>query len=154
ASGLGKTSLVQAGLFPLVRKDNLPVYVRLDPRESQAPLIDQAKAALQAEIARRRVDAPKSRGAESLWEYLHHAGLEFWSAENHLLTPLFVFDQFEEGPTRGASNGAAVARLRPDLADLIETRMPASLAASIRENESVGAGLALDNQRYKVLLSF
>src|SRR5262245_18018378 len=76
ASGLGKTSLVQAGLFPLVRKDTLPVYVRLDPRESQAPLIDQAKAALQAEIARRRVDAPKSRGAESLWEYLHHAGLE------------------------------------------------------------------------------
>ena len=32
ASGLGKTSLVQAGLFPLLRKDSLPVYVRLDPR--------------------------------------------------------------------------------------------------------------------------
>ncbi len=31
ASGLGKTSLVQAGLFPLLRKEHyLPVYVRLD----------------------------------------------------------------------------------------------------------------------------
>ena len=62
ASGLGKTSLVQAGLFPLLRKDSLPVYVRLDPRESETPLIDQAKAALLAEIGKRRVDAPEFRG--------------------------------------------------------------------------------------------
>jgi hypothetical protein len=154
ASGLGKTSLVQAGLFPLLRKDSLPVYVRLDPREHEVPLIDQAKAALQAEIGKRRVDAPAFRGAESLWEYLHRAGLEFWSEDNRLLTPLFVFDQFEEVFTLGATNAAAVARLRNDLADLIENRMPASLAARVQENESAGAGLALDNQRYKVLLSF
>lgn len=154
ASGLGKTSLVQAGLFPLLRKDTLPVYVRLDPREREAALIDQAKAALQAEIRKRRADAPEFRGAESLWEYLHGAGLEFWSEDNRLLTPLFVFDQFEEVFTLGAANAAAITRLRTDLADLIENRMPASLEARVRDNESAAAGLSLDNQRYKVLLSF
>ncbi|MEP7305148.1 MAG: hypothetical protein ABJA98_06490 [Acidobacteriota bacterium] len=154
ASGLGKTSLVQAGLFPLLRKDTLPIYVRLDPRERDTPLIEQAKAALVAEIGKRRVDAPECLGAESLWEYLHRAGLEFWSEDNRLLTPLFVFDQFEEMFTLGASNAAAIARLRTDLADLIENRMPGRLAAGIQENESAGAGLAPDNQRYKVLLSF
>src|SRR3954453_2423870 len=154
ASGLGKTSLVQAGLFPLLRKDCLPGYVRLGPRESGAPLIDQAKAVLQAEIGKRRVDAPAFRDGEPLWEYLHRAGLEFWSEDNRLLTPLFVFDQFEELFTLGAANARAVARLRNDLADLIENRMPARLAARVQENEQAGAGLALDNQRYKVLLSF
>ncbi len=158
ASGLGKTSLVQAGLFPLLRRDSLPVYVRLDlkesdPRES-APLIDQAKAAMQAEISRRHVDAPAFRSDESLWEYLHRAGLEFWSEDNRLLAPLFVFDQFEEVFTLGAGNAAAVARLRSDLADLIENRIPASLASRVPENEPVDAGLALESQRYKVLLSF
>jgi WD40 repeat protein len=154
ASGLGKTSLVQAGLFPLLRKDILPVYVRLDARDREAPLIDQATAALQSEIRKRHVDAPEFRGAESLWEYLHRVGMEFWSEENQLLTPLFVFDQFEEVFTLGAGNTAAVTRLRTDLADLIENRMPASVAARVEENESASAGLSLDSQRYKVLLSF
>jgi WD40 repeat protein len=71
-----------------------------------------------------------------------------------LLTPLFVFDQFEEVLTLGATNAPAVARLRTDLADLIENRMPANVAARMHETESAGAGLSLDSQRYKVLLSF
>jgi conflict system STAND superfamily ATPase/TIR domain-containing protein len=58
-SGLGKTSLVQAGLFPRLRQQNiLPVYIRLDMRDRTAPLIQQAAAALQAEIAKHGVDAP------------------------------------------------------------------------------------------------
>src|SRR3954452_3007477 len=50
ASGLGKTSLVQAGLFPQLRKEHcLPVYVRLDLRETSVPLIEQIGFALQAQ---------------------------------------------------------------------------------------------------------
>src|SRR4051794_35554806 len=125
ASGLGKTSLVQAGLFPLLRKDVLPVYVRLDFTDSATPLIDQVKAALLAEIGRRQVDAPEMRPTETLWDFLHRPGLEFWSPQNQLLTPLFVFDQFEEVFTLGAAHFPAVERLRTDLADLIENRVPA-----------------------------
>jgi WD40 repeat protein len=155
ASGLGKTSLVQAGLFPLLRKDRvLPVYVRLDARERAVPLIDQVRHALQVEIRARHVDAPPFRAEESLWQYLHRTGLELWSEHNQLLTPLFAFDQFEEVFTLGVDNPAAIAQLRLDLADLIENRMPASLAAQIQDDEAAGAGLSLDSQRYRVLLSF
>jgi len=127
ASGLGKTSLVQAGLFPLLRKEQLlPVYVRLDLRDRGTPLIDQVKSALQTQIHIRQVDAPSFNGTESLWQYLHRAGLELWSEHNRLLTPLFVLDQFEEVFTLGADTPAAIARLRVDLADLIENRMPAA----------------------------
>src|SRR5664279_4925648 len=77
ASGLGKTSLIQAGLFPLLRKEHyLPVYVRLDLRDRAAPLIDQVKDALKAQLEARLIDSPGMRDDESLWCYLHRAGLE------------------------------------------------------------------------------
>lgn len=154
ASGFGKTSLIQAGLFPLLRRDVLPVYIRLDLREQEAPLLEQAKTALEAALQMRHVEAPEPDDAESLWEYLHRTGLEFWSTQNQLLTPLFVFDQFEEVFTLAAGSTARVARLRADLADLVENRVPAALAAGVRENEAANAGLTFDSQRYKVLLSF
>ena len=155
ASGLGKTSLVQAGLFPLMRKEHyLPVYVRLDLSDRATPLIEQVKFALHTQLQARRVDAPAMRDGESLWCYLHRAGLEMWSEQNQLLTPVFVFDQFEEVFTLGAENPAAVARLRIDLADLIENRLPATLAGSVESGEATGEALSLDSQRYKVVLSF
>jgi WD40 repeat protein len=152
-SGLGKTSLVQAGLFPLLRKENvLPVYVRLDVRDRGAPLVSQVRRALLADLQAHRVDAPGLGAGESLWEYLHRS--ELWSEQNQLLTPLFVFDQFEEVFTLGAENPEGVAQLRVDLADLIENRIPAPLGARIEESETAAEGLALQAQRYKVLVSF
>lgn len=154
-SGLGKTSLVQAGLFPLLRKENvLPVYVRLDVRDRGAPLVSQVRRALLADLQAYRVDAPGIGAEESLWEYLHRSNVELWSEQNQLLTPLFVFDQFEEVFTLGAENPEGVAQLRVDLADLIENRIPASLGARIEASETAAEGLALQTQRYKVLVSF
>jgi hypothetical protein len=174
-SGLGKTSLLQAGLFPILRKEHfLPIYIRLDLSVREGLLIDQIKRALEKQVKAHRVDASASAVDksseeqvkaprvdassfavdESLWGYLHRRGLELWSEQNHLLTPLFVFDQFEEVFTLGAENPEAISRLRIDLADLIENRMPASLAATLEHNESMLTGLSLESQRYKILLSF
>ena len=155
ASGLGKTSLLQAGVFPLLRNDGvLPVRVRLDVVDRTAPLLDQLARALQREIESRQVDAPPFDAGESLWHYLHRPNLELWSAQNKLLTPLFVLDQFEEVFTLGGDNAAAISRLRTDLADLVENRIPASVTAMSRDGDGVGSELSLDSQRYKVLLSF
>src|SRR5215472_14030259 len=137
-SGLGKTSLLEAGLFPRLRQQNiLPVYIRLNMRDRSAPLIRQALVALQAEVGKHGVDTAALEEGESLWEHLHGRHVEWWSAKNQPLIPLFVFDQFEETFTLGAENVDAIERLRLDLADLIENRIPAVLG-----------------QRYKVLLSF
>jgi len=152
-SGLGKTSLVQAGLFPRLRQQNiLPVYIRLDVRDRSAPLLQQVAAGLQVEISEHGVDAAAPNADASLWEHLHGRHVQWWSPKNQLLIPLFVLDQFEEVFTLGAENADAIERLRLDLADLIENRIPLDLTRRIEEGD-LAEQLDLRGQRYKVLLS-
>ncbi len=154
-SGLGKTSLLQAGLVPLLRGEQyLPVYMRLDPRDRRAALIEQAASTLRAQLVAQAVDHPPFAPGESLWEYLHRADLELWSRQNQLLTPVFIFDQFEELFTLGAANTEAVQRLREDLADLIENRVPEALAYRLEQADTFVPQIKLQAQRYKLLLSF
>lgn len=153
-SGLGKTSLVKAGLFPKLREQNyLPVFVRLNVRERSAPLITQAAALLQAEIDKYAIDSTPQTADESLWEHLHGTTTQWWSAKNWPLTPLFVFDQFEEVFIHGGHNAHAVEQLRIDLADLIENRIPKALSSKIEQGAHI-EHLDLRGQRYKILLSF
>src|SRR5215831_13860606 len=71
-SGLGKTSLLQAGLFPaLGKEDYLAVPIRLDYLDGAGPLARQVLDAIVATAAEARVDAPKPRPGETLWEYFH-----------------------------------------------------------------------------------
>ena len=58
-SGLGKTSLLNAGLSPLLRENNfMPIYIRLDFGEDSPDFILQVKAAIDDAIATQQVDAP------------------------------------------------------------------------------------------------
>src|SRR4051794_36385264 len=67
-SGLGKTSLLKAGLFPLLRgEDYLPVYVRLDHAEGAPDLREQILRELQAACDADWVQAAQPAGDESLW---------------------------------------------------------------------------------------
>jgi tetratricopeptide (TPR) repeat protein len=90
-SGLGKTSLLQAGLFPRLRqKPFLPVTIRLN----------NAEESLTAAVARAIRESCESEGLEAthrnmdgLWELLSTTTV--WR-DDLLLTPVLVFDQFEE----------------------------------------------------------
>jgi hypothetical protein len=130
-SGLGKTSLLQAGLFPALRaEDCLPVPIRLDYREGAAPFTAQVLGAIIAAADAARVEAPQTRPDETLWEYLHRGGNHFWSPHNDLVTPFVAFDQFEELFTLGRETPECVARTTAfisELADLVENRPPAAL---------------------------
>jgi hypothetical protein len=129
-SGLGKTSLLNAGVFPRLRqRDMLPVVVRLHVRAASEPLIEQVCQRLIEEFRSNGVDHPLRTQAETLWEYLHRAGQEFWTRQNRLARPVFVFDQFEELFTLGRAAPAQVDAFREDLADLAENRIPAALVA-------------------------
>jgi tetratricopeptide (TPR) repeat protein len=90
-SGLGKTSLLQAGLFPRLRqKPFLPVTIRLN----------NAEESLTAAVARAIRESCESEGLQAthrnmdgLWELLSTTTV--WR-DDMLLTLVLVFDQFEE----------------------------------------------------------
>ncbi|PYI92148.1 MAG: hypothetical protein DME97_10425 [Verrucomicrobia bacterium] len=152
-SGLGKTSLVQAGLFPAVREENiLPVPIRLDYLEGALPLAHQIFNAITAAAIAARVEAPQPRPDETLWEYFHREGNHFWSARNDLVTPFLAFDQFEEFFTLGRETPARAAQanaLVMEFADLVENRPPAAL----RDDPSRVKGYNFKPAPLKVLLA-
>ena len=138
-SGLGQSSLLQAGAFPQLRDtDFLPLYVRLDHSSDSPPLAEQVKAALTAAFESAGADAPAFRSDETLWEYFHRKDTDIWSAKNRLLTPVLAFDQFEEIFTLGRASDAQRERGRAflvELADLVENRAPAALREKFDSGE-------------------
>ena len=138
-SGLGKSSLLQAGAFPFLRDtDYLPLYLRLDHAPDSPPLAEQVKSALTAAFASAGADAPGFRADETLWEYFHRKDTDIWSAKNRLLTPVLAFDQFEEIFTLGRASEAQRERGQSfliELADLVENRAPAALREKFDSGE-------------------
>ncbi|NML15894.1 WD40 repeat domain-containing protein [Azohydromonas caseinilytica] len=154
-SGLGKSSLLQAGVFPALRAEHhLPVYVRVDfSPQAPCPPLEQVARRLEEEIARVGAEAPPRAPGEELWTWLHRRDLEIWSSDNFLLTPVLVFDQFEELFSRGGAGRERIGRVFDALADLIENRIPAEVCEGEGAREALRA-LDLGSQRYRVVLSF
>lgn len=154
-SGLGKTSLLQAGLFPRLRRENiLPVYIRLDyagARALAAQTVDAIVAA--AAAADPPVEAPPFAAGETLWESFHRAGANFWNARNQIVIPLLVFDQFEEVFTHGKKRPADRQAFLVELADLVEGRPPAAVKARLDDAPALAAGFTPERHDYRVLLA-
>ena len=91
-SGTGKTSLLNAGIFPVLRKEFfLPFRIRLEFNEDSPELVDQIKKVLKEEIDKYGFSASSYPDSKTtLWEYFHSEPL--WKT----ITPILVFDQFEE----------------------------------------------------------
>jgi hypothetical protein len=152
-SGLGKSSLLQAGLFPLLRAQHyLPVYLRIDFSEAAADPLEQAAVRLEQELARAGAEYPQRSTGEILWEYLHREPLEIWSKDNFPLIPVLVFDQFEELFSHGPNDADRVQKVSDSLADLIENRIPAGLATDAAKTKR--SRLNLLSQNYRIVLSF
>ena len=157
-SGLGKTSLVQAGLFPRLRQqDFLPVYIRLDLANHTLPLVEQVKSAVAEAIAEQRIQARPPAADETLWEYFHREDIDFWTEKNHLVVPVLVFDQFEEIFTLLRSHDSAQddrRRLVTALAELIENRTPPSVADRLDREPERTADFDFAKQNCRLVLSF
>src|SRR5215471_12632720 len=130
-SGLGKTSLLQAGLFSALRaEDYLPVPIRLDYMDAATPPAQQVLSAIAKASNEANVEAPVPLPGETLWEYFHRESNHFWSPRNDLVTPFLVFDQFEECFTLGRETTGRERRgaaFTSELADLVENRPPTAL---------------------------
>ena len=132
-SGLGKTSLLQASLFPALRaRQFLPIYVRLDLRSDAPGIADQLRECVREAVKDAAPEASLPADSESIWEYLHRTDVELWNSRNYLLTPIIVVDQFEELFTVGQQVPDLVRNFRDDFGDLVENRIPDELTVSPR----------------------
>jgi hypothetical protein len=161
-SGLGKTSLLLAGLFPLLRKRCLlPVPLRrLDHGASAPTLSAQLFRALDDAIAVAKLRSTESAdGGQTahdyvarLWERLHDRRQQLVDTEGRRWTIVFVLDQFEE-----------IFTLQPDeqlrrlafeqLGDLLENRVPSSVALRLDQHDELLDRLELADQPYRFLIS-
>jgi WD40 repeat protein len=152
-SGLGKTSLLQAGLFPRLRRQGvLPVAIRL-VYAGERGLVEQVRDAILAAAAAARVEAPAFPADETLWESFHRAAANFWNESNRIVVPLLVFDQFEEIFTLGKQDPAVREAFLAELADLVEGRPPAAVKARLDAEPALAAGFSPERHDYKILLS-
>ncbi len=126
-SGTGKTSLLNAGVFPRLRKDYfLPFRIRLEFKDNSPDLVTQIKNILKSEIDKYGFKVENDPDSKTtLWEYFHSEPL--WKS----VTPILIFDQFEEIFTLARkSNHFGTVELSAfwdELADMIENSIPERL---------------------------
>jgi hypothetical protein len=158
-SGLGKTSILQAGLVPRLRPEGFcPVYVRLDYNPGAPSPAEQIKRAmfLATEAAGTWTQSGSAVAGETLWEFLHHRDDVLKDPSGRTLTPILIFDQFEEIFTLAQSDDAGRRRAQEflaDLADLVENRPPADLEGRIERDETDAARFDFARADYRILIS-
>jgi WD40 repeat protein len=118
-SGIGKSSILRAGLFPRLRDDSyLPIYVRLVLAQNAPSFDEQLRQAVERELTARSVHVERRPAVgEALRTYFRSVPL--WSERNRLLTPLVVFDQFEEIFTLGKARTADIERFMQQLSAMV-----------------------------------
>ena len=158
-SGLGKTSILQAGLVPRLRPEGFcPVYVRLDYDPHSPPPAEQIKRAVfrATEAAGSWTQSGTAVAGETLWEFLHHRDDMLKDSSGRTLIPILIFDQFEEIFTLAQSDDAGRKRAQEflaDLADLVENRPPAALEKRIDRDEADAAKFDFARADYRILIS-
>ena len=129
-SGLGKSSLLQAGVFPRLReRDLLPLPVRLNRVE--LPPLELFTTAIEDACRTAGIDYTPGE-AGSLWEFFKTA--VFWRGET-VQTPVLVLDQFEEIFTlQSPDNRRWLAR---ELGELVGVGLPQGLRTRLQAGEEL-----------------
>lgn len=121
-SGVGKTSLLRAGLIPRLRSEYyLPILLRINFDDRKKSPIIHVKETIFNIINR---VAPPAVPFENLtlWEYF--SSIEIFKG---IVKPLLIFDQFEEMFTKGKNNRDHINPFVTEIADLIENRVPVTV---------------------------
>ena len=121
-SGVGKTSLIRAGLFPrLIQNNYLPVWIRLE-HDSDGDYCSQIEHAILEEVDKNgceiefphKLDQNLLKPSERLWILLYSSII--WNRDNKKIYPVIFFDQFEEIFTLTSSSGIVKSFFK-DIAD-------------------------------------
>ena len=158
-SGLGKTSLLRAGLVPRLRAEGFcPVYVRVDyAPDSPSPAEQIKQAIFKASADAGTWSRPGAAIAgETLWEFMHHRGDLLRDGDGRTLMPLLIFDQFEEIFTLAQADDSGRKRAHEfldELADLVENRPPAVLESKLDSDDAVAEDFDFARADYRILIA-
>lgn len=162
--GCGKTSLLQAGIFPLFRLQSfLPVVIRL--KEDEGSLADSLIKALETECTIREVSIDPSpkwvqrTGGQidedyKLWEFLYSH--EFHDKEGNVVSPVIAIDQIEEAFNEHYEKACELLRqlyflVSDDLRRPKECNANFRIVVTIREDDLFLLEDAIGDGRYGVL---
>ena len=171
-SGMGKTSLLNAGLFPRLREEDFrPIWIRLNFAKTAPPLKEQIRIAIEDGLAPNAIDkkkveiesqvenvpsAPLSTD-ETLWEYFrrvtHYTATRKEGKKS--VTPVLVFDQFEEIFTIGKQHKDR-GKFIDELHWLLEDKFPPQVTErALEQNDQNAKTILYSNvrSRFKVILS-
>jgi tetratricopeptide (TPR) repeat protein len=156
-SGLGKTSLIQAGLIPKLREAGLlPVSMRVRYDEDAPSVGRQMIEALGEGLqSTGREDlAATCLGASNLWLLLHDPEFGLIDEDGVPATrAIFIFDQFEEIFTLGERRRDIAEDFRETIAAIVENRMPRDVRAQIETDDRLAERINYQAHPAKVLLS-
>ena len=155
-SGVGKTSLLLAGVLPQLRAHGyFPVYLRLDhgshAKSYSTQIVDAfLQAAQKYRLELKEVcPALRSDREEALWEWFHRH--EFQNALKKTICPILVFDQFEEIFTLGMDKEAS-EKWFDDLSDVCSNSVPEAVADDMADSDEE-IGFPLNEQNWRVVIS-
>jgi len=151
-AGLGKTSLLQCGVFDRARKAAMlpiPIHVRFDP---DAPALRQQvfDAIRNAAPPGFRVPAPVEGGG--FWEYFHRNGEAFWNNRHRRVLPLLVFDQFEEMFTHGLKRPDRLEFIG-ELAHLIQGTTPPRVHDLVNTGQTESNAYRFNEHEYRIVIA-
>ncbi len=153
-SGLGKTSLLQAGLFPELRRANfLPVYVRLNHAVEAPPLAEQVLQALAEAALRAGARVRKAEPGESLWAYFQSQDTVVTDPTGVILTPVLVIDQMEEIFTLGRRTAERSRALLEEVECLVENRAPPTVQAMLVADPAGFERFDFERRAFRLVLS-
>ena len=155
-SGMGKTSLINAGLIPLLSKDGfLPVSIKLEHNSSRSytqQIIETVTQKLKEQECEIENDAQLDSMLPDecrLWAFFHTN--IFWSKDNHRIIPVVFIDQFEEIFTICESK-TEVLRFFSMLNDLFQP-LPPDEVLKLIENKNIRRIDFNETTNFRLILS-
>ncbi|MEM9885352.1 MAG: hypothetical protein AAF849_05610 [Bacteroidota bacterium] len=127
-SGIGKSSLINAGLIPLLESD-LYQAIKIRLQDPNISPLEVVKAALLPYLdeERLRKNTKKDKAEAGLWEFIK--ACTFQQREGKA-TPVLIFDQFEEFFEHTEANQFD---LIAGIADLLSERLPTEVQENLRK---------------------
>lgn len=145
-SGIGKSSILNAGVIPILRKRGFfPVKIRLEHKRAELSYVKQIIKAVFQSLGQLKKEQLDENGkirriptvgsftelckainpdSEGLWEFFHRH--KFYDEENNPIKPVLIIDQFEElfTLTKESVRAEAIDSLFGELADIINNIKP------------------------------